>query len=200
MQNSYFWFRSTSLYGSQTSPVDLWMQNCVLRSKMTLVNWFQPSSVVLCVQNSDFTIRITSLYGSQHSSVVFTHKTATFGSEKQVSICPRPHLWFFASKPMWLASELLVSKDPGPHLWLFAFKRTTLAPEMQVSIGPRLLLFLGNTKQRNQYQNYYSLMVPALICAFCMQTAWLEPELVVSMGPRPNQSLCACQTTWWATE
>ena len=50
------------------------------------------------MQNSDFLTRITSLYGSQPSSVVFGCKTATLGPELQVSVGPRPHLWFFHAK------------------------------------------------------------------------------------------------------
>ena len=57
VQNSAFWSRITSLYGSQTS------------------------SVVLCMQNSVIRIRITSLYGSQPSSIDFGCKTAPFGPE-----------------------------------------------------------------------------------------------------------------------
>ena len=68
------------------------------------------------MQNNVISIRITSLYGSQSSSVVFACKTGTFGSELQVSMGPRPHLWFFA------------------------FKTAALEPELQVSMGPRLRL------------------------------------------------------------
>ena len=98
MQNSDFSIRITSLYGSQTSPVDLRMQNSVLRSRMRLAYWSQPSSEVLCIQNSDFSIRITSLCGSQSSFVAFACKTATLGPELQVSMGPRPNLCFLHSK------------------------------------------------------------------------------------------------------
>ena len=70
MQNSDFWSRITSLYGSQTSPVILCMQNSVICNRMTTLNGFQPSFVVLCKPNSDFWSRITSLYGSQISPIV----------------------------------------------------------------------------------------------------------------------------------
>ena len=97
MQNSDINTRITSLYGSQTSPVDLWMQNSALRTRMTLVYWFQSSSVVLCIQNSYFSNRISSLYGSQPSFVVFACKRATLGPELQVSMGPRLHLCFLHS-------------------------------------------------------------------------------------------------------
>ena len=118
MKNSMISIRITSLYGSQpssvgfawksgtfgselqvywsqTSPVDFWMQNSVLRSRMTLVYWSQPSSVVLCIQNSDFNIRITSLSRSQPSFVAFACKTAALIPELQVSMGPSSHIFLF---------------------------------------------------------------------------------------------------------
>ena len=70
MQTSDFWTKSACLYGTQTSPV------------------------VLCMNNGVISTRITSLYGSQPTSVVFTCITATFGPELQDSIGTRPHLSF----------------------------------------------------------------------------------------------------------
>ena len=74
MQNSAFWTRVTSLYGSHAWPV------------------------VLCMYNSGLNIRITSLYGSQPSSVVFACKTAWLASESLVSMGPSPHVWFLDAK------------------------------------------------------------------------------------------------------
>ena len=117
MQNSDFMTRLTSLYGSQTSSVVLSTHNSVLSTRMNWAYWFHPSPVVLCMQNNDFSTWITSVYGSQPSSVVFASKTATFGLELQLSMVPRPHLWFSACKTACLASELLVSMGPSHHLW-----------------------------------------------------------------------------------
>ena len=64
----------TSLYGCQTSPVVLCMQNSVICTRISILHGFQPSSVVLCMQNSDFWMRITNLYGSQTSPVVLCMK------------------------------------------------------------------------------------------------------------------------------
>ena len=118
--------RITSLYWSQTPPVILCMQNRVIRTRISILHESQPSSVVLCIQNSAFMTRITcmygsqtstvdlcmqnsvlttqinSLYGSQTSSVVFACKTATLGLELQVSVGPRPHLWFLHAKQRFL--------------------------------------------------------------------------------------------------
>ena len=34
----------------------------------------------------------------------------------------------------------------------------------------------------------------------CTKTEWFEPEILISMGPRPHLSFCACKTTWLASE
>ena len=121
MQNILISTRITSLHGSQTSPVVLCLQNSVISNRITSLHGSQTSPVLLCIQNnviriritrlwvpalicgfykqnSDFWIRITSLYRSQPTFVAFTCKTATFGSELQVSMGPSPHLWFLQSK------------------------------------------------------------------------------------------------------
>ena len=72
MQKSDFWTGLTSLYGSQTKPV------------------------VLCMQNSVISSWITSLYGFQPSSVVFAYKTATLGPDLQVCMSPSLNVWYWA--------------------------------------------------------------------------------------------------------
>ena len=101
----------------------------------------RPSSVVLCIQNNVISIRITSLYWSQPAFDGFlTCKSASLGPEMQVSMGPRPHLWFFA------------------------FKTATLGPELQVSMGPSPYLRFLHAKQRLLDQNYKSLWVPDFAC------------------------------------
>ena len=74
MQNSDFWIRIANLFGSQISPVALFLQCSVIST------------------------RTTCLYASQPLSVVFACKTATFGAELKVCMEPRPHLSFCACK------------------------------------------------------------------------------------------------------
>ena len=133
------WTRTTSLYRYQTWPV------------------------VLCMYNDVLSIRNTSLYGSPPSSVVFGCTTATFGTEKQISMGPRHEMSFCACKAAWLAPELLVSMGSSPHLWFCVFKRATLGPELHVSLGPRHHLWL---------------------CAF--KTLCLASEKLVSIGTSPD--------------
>ena len=113
MQNSDFWTRITSLYGSQTWPVVLCMYNSVISTRITRLYGFQPSSVLLCIQNSDLMTTIACVYGTQTSPVVFymqnsvasiritaltcvffSCKTASLWPDLQVCMGSRPHLWF----------------------------------------------------------------------------------------------------------
>ena len=98
MQNSVLRSRMTLVYWSQPSSVVLCIQYSDFSIRISSLYESQPSSVVLCIQNSDFSIRITSLYGSQPSFVAFACKRATLGPELQVSMGPRPHLWLLHSK------------------------------------------------------------------------------------------------------
>ena len=65
------------------------------------------------MQNSVISLGIT---GTQPSSVDFGSKTATLGTELQVSMGRRPQLSFCACKTARLAPELLVSMGPSTHL------------------------------------------------------------------------------------
>ena len=49
--------------------------------------------------------------------MVFACKTATLGPELQVSLGPRPHLWYLEFKTGTLAPELQDSMGPSPHVW-----------------------------------------------------------------------------------
>ena len=53
--------------------------------------------------------------------MIFECKTATLGPELQVSMGPKPLLWFLAIKTATLAPELQISMGPSPHLRLCAF-------------------------------------------------------------------------------
>ena len=86
----------TSLYGSQTSPVVLCIQNSVLRTRIACLYCSQISPVILCMQNIVIRTRITGLYGSQTLTCRFAHaQQRDFAQESQICVigtCPR-HLW-----------------------------------------------------------------------------------------------------------
>ena len=129
----------TSLYGYQTSPVVLCIQNSVNSTGITSFNGFHPSSVVLCIQNCGFTTKIACLYGSQTSPVVLcmqysdlmTTIALVFGSQTSpVTFCTQtslPSLYrsqpssvFFACKTAPFGPDLLVCICPRPHLRFWA--------------------------------------------------------------------------------
>ena len=64
MQNSDIWIRITSLYVSQTSPVDLCKRNSAINTRIINLHETQNSPVVLCMQNNVISIKISSLYKS----------------------------------------------------------------------------------------------------------------------------------------
>ena len=119
--------------------------------------------MVLCIQNSVFITWITSLYGSQPSSEVFVCKPATFGPKLYVSMGPRTHLWFSACKIAWLAPEYTSLYGSQPSSVVFACKTATF---------------------RTQITNLYGSQTSAVSFVQAI-TAWLAPELIVSIGPSP---------------
>ena len=146
---------------------------CFLHAEQRLVDQhtslygYQTSPVVLCMYKNVHSIGNTSLYWCQPSSVLFYFKTASFASEKRISLRPRPHLSFCAWKTAWLASESLVSMGPSPYLWLL------------------------HANQRLLEQNYKSIGEPALFCGLCMQNSALWTSIQVPMCTRPHLSFCA---------
>ena len=165
---------------------------------------------------------ITSLHGSQPSSVGFACKTAHFGPELQVPMGPRPHqslcafrtawlatewqvsmgprhdLSFCARTTAWLAPELQVSMDSSPHLWLCAFKTATLGPNCMCLCVPDITCDLLHAKQ------WASIRITSLYgsqpssVGFACKTAWLAPELLVSMGSSPH--LWFLHATQWVLD
>ena len=81
------------------------MQNIVISTRITSLNWSQTSPVILCMQSNVISIRITSFYGSHPSFVVFAGKTATFRSELQVSMGPILRLLICERKTVCLDPE-----------------------------------------------------------------------------------------------
>ena len=100
------------------------------------------------MQNYVISIRITTLYGSQPSSVDFACKTATIGSELQVSMGPRLRLLICECKTACLHPERRLSIGPSLHMWVCAFRTAPLGPELLVSVGPSPHLYFLHSKRR----------------------------------------------------
>ena len=180
--------------------------------------------MAFCFQNKVSSTRITSLYGSQSSSVVFACKTASFGSELQVSMNPRlrlliseckracldpewslsigpsPHLLFCACKTSWLALVNLVSMGLRPHLSFCACKTAWLASELQVSMGPSPHLWFLHAKQRllDQITSLYGSQ--ALPVDLCMKKSILRSRMTLVYWYQPSSVVFACKTMTFGSE
>ena len=164
MQNSDLWTRKTSLYGSQTWPVALWMQIGVISIRPTSLYLSQPSSVFFLMQYSAFWTRISSLYGSQTSSVVLSTHNCELNTriKRQYWIQPSPVGLCMQNSDFRTRITSLWGSKTSPVV--FAYKTASSGPEQQVSMGPR-----------------YDL-------SFCAcTTAGLTSDLLFSMGPSPLQ-------------
>ena len=140
MQNSAFWTRVTSLYGSQTWPV------------------------VLCMYNSGLNIRITSLYESQLSSVVFACKTAWLASESLVSMGPSPHVWFLDAKQRLMDRNNKSLWVPDVICRFVLVKQRDLHENDKSIWVPALICVFFHAKQRLCDPTYKSVWIPDLIC------------------------------------
>ena len=113
---------------------------------------------------------------------------------------PRLHLWFCACKTAWLAPEILVSMGSSPHLSFLHVKQRRLDPNNKSLWVPDITCRFVHAKLRNNHQNNLSLWVPALICCFCTQNSDFWTSIQVSMGTRPHLSFCVYKTAWLAPE
>ena len=117
------------------------------------------------MQNSVISTWITSLYVSQPSSVVFACQTAHFGPEFQVSMYPKPHLWFLHAKQRILDQNF-------KSLWVPALICGFCMPNIE--FWPRITSLYGSQTS------------PALLCnqngVICTRISslyWFQPSSVV---------------------
>ena len=108
--------------------------------------WAQTSPMVFCMQNSDFSIRITSLYGSQPSFSDFVCKTATLGSELQVSMGPRYHLIF-------CCIHFILWVPDFACCFVNAKQRAKIQNDACLLV-PAFICCCVHSKQRHLHQNY----------------------------------------------
>ena len=142
MQNSDFRTIITSLYGSQTSPVDLCMKTACLPQEFLV------------------------FMGPRPRLGICECKTACLAPEWQVYMGSSPHLWLCACKRVTLGPDLQVYMGSSHHLQFCAFKTATLGPELHVYMGCSPLLWFMHAKRRLEDKNYKSAWFPDLICGF----------------------------------
>ena len=113
---------------------------------------------------------------------------------------PNPHLWFSACKTACLASELLVSMGPSSHLWVLHAKHrfwsriTNLYGSQRSPVVLCMQYCVISTRSTCLYR------WQPLSVVFAGKTATFRPEQQVPMGPSHPLSLCACTTAWIAPE
>ena len=168
------WLASESLVFMGLSP-HLWP----LHAKQRLWDqnykslWVTALHCSFCNQNSNFRTKITSLYGSQPSFVTFTWKTATFGSELQVSMGPALICGFCMQNSNFMTRITSLSGSQTSPM-VFCLQKSVISTSLHGSQTSPVVL--------------------------CLKTAWLAPELLFSMGPRPHLSFCAFKIPWLASE
>ena len=162
MQNSDFRIRPTSLYGSQTSSVDLCNQIGDITTRITCLYGSQPSSGVLCFQHSVLTTRLTSPYGSSpvdlwmQNSVLSTRISSLYGSQpSSVDLCIQNI--DFITRIKWLYGFQTSPLD----LWM---QNSVLVPEWQLYMGSNPSPVVLEAKQRDLHQNDKTILLPAITC------------------------------------
>ena len=128
------------------------------------------------MQNNVISIRITSLHGSQPSFVVVAFKTASFGSELQVSIGPR--------------LRLLICEC----------KTTCLDPEWRLSIGSQpsaVVLCIQNSVIMTRINILYGSQTSPVV--LCMHNSVISTRITSLHGSQTSPVVCACKTTWLAS-
>ena len=150
IQNSDFWIRITSFYGSLKWPVILCMYNSVLSIRITTSLWVpaficgfctlnrafwtritslygsQTSPFVLCMQNRVICTRMTSLYGFQTSFVVLSTYNSALSTRLKRQYCLQPSPVVLCMQNSDFRTRLCGSNTPSV---VFACKRATSRPE-----------------------------------------------------------------------
>ena len=97
---------------------------------------FQTSPVVLCIQNGVISTRITSLYGSQPSSVAFPCKIATFGTPYKSLWVPDLNCRFVLSNSV-ISTGITSLYGFQPSSVVLCNQNSDLKTKLHVSMGPR---------------------------------------------------------------
>ena len=139
MQNNDFWTRIKSLYGSQTSPVVLYMQNSAIGTRITSPYGYQTLPIVLCTQNS------------------------AISTIKLVSMGPSPHLWYMNAKQRLLGQNNKSLCVPA-LICVFWMQNSDFCTRITSLYGSQISPVV--LCMQNSVISFKSIWVPALICGF----------------------------------
>ena len=171
MQNSDLWTRKTSLYGSQTWPVALWVQNSVISIRLTNLCVSQPSSVFFCA-----------------------YKTAWLASELLVSMSPISHVWFLDAKQQLLDrynKSLWVPDITCRCVHENSVIRTRIS-SLYVSQASSLVLSTHNCELNTRIKRQYWIQ-PSLV-ALCMQNSDFRTRITSLWGSKTSPVVFSCKT------
>ena len=137
------------------------------------------------MQNNVISVKITSPSVSQPSFVVFAYKTANLGPELQVSMGPRPHLCFFCFQNSAFSNRIASLNGSQLSSVVLCIHNSAIMTRINSLHGsqtsPVVLCVQNNVINIRNTSLYGSL--PSFVF-FASKTAYLGPELQVSMGPR----------------
>ena len=170
------------------------MQNSVISTRNTSHQGSQTPPVVLCMQNNVISIRNTSLYRYHPSSVAFACKTATFGSEFQVSMGPRHHLSFCAKKNRVISGRITSLHGCQTSLVVLCMQNSLISTR-NTSLHGSQTSQVALCKQNNVISVWNTFLYgsqPSSV-AFPCKTPTFELELQVSMGPRFRLLIWECK-------
>ena len=201
IQNSAFWIRITSLYGSQTWPLICEFKTAFLDPEWRLSNglslhlWFSafetatlrpeyscisvPALICgFCMQNCDFRTRNASLYWSQTSPVILW-------TQNSVINCRITSLHGSQTSPVVLCMQNNVNSFritslhvTQPSFVVFACKTSTLGPELQFSIGHRphpCFFWIENSDFRTRSASLYWFQTSPVIL-------WMQNSVISTRG------------------
>ena len=140
--------------------------------------------MVLYMQNN---VSIASLYGSQPSSVFFACKTASFGSELQVSMGPRPHLWFLCVQNSVISTRIASLYRSQTSPVVLCTQNNVISIRITSLYGSQtspVVFCMQNNVNSIRITSLYGSQ-PSFV-VFASKTATLGPELQVSIGPRSH--------------
>ena len=192
----------TSPYRSQTSSVDLWMQNGALSTWIYKSIWVPAIICGFCVQNRDFRTRIASLCGSQTSpiilcmqnSVIIARISSLNGSQPSFVVLCNQNSDFRTR-----LTSLYVSQTSSVGLCTHNSGLSTRISSPYGFQPSHAVLCMQNSVISTWITCLYVSQPSSVV--FACKTAHFGPALQFSMGPRPHlwfwEHITACLAQEW---
>ena len=125
--------------------------------------------------------------GSRYDLSFCAYTTACLATELLVSMCPRPHLWFWLQNSVFwdrIISLYWSQSSPVVLCRQYAVISTRIT-SLYLSQTPPVILCVQNRVPSIRITSLYGSQ-PSSVCFFSCKTATLWPDLQVGVGPRPH--------------